>query len=96
MTVPLILAGGTANALSFCATCGEACCGLGDGTAFGAEEVLAFIGCCMAAGLGEGLSNTSKGDTKSKGDLLRATFLGAGLALDSGTWATLGEFDPTA
>jgi len=96
MTVPLILAGGTANAFPLCAICGEAACGLGEGTAFGAGEARALAGAGAAAGLGDGFSNTSNGDTKSKGDLLNATFFGAGLALASGIWVTLGEFDPTA
>jgi hypothetical protein len=70
---------------------------LGGGTAFGAGEALALVEGTAAAGLGDGFSNASKGETKSNGDLLEANvLLGAGLALDSGTWVTLGEFDPIA
>jgi hypothetical protein len=97
MTVPLILAGGTANAFSFWPICGEAAWGLGDGTALGAGGALALTVAGAGAGLGDGFEKTSKGDTKSKGDLLNgAVFFGAGLAVDSGTGATFGEFDPTA
>jgi hypothetical protein len=47
--------------------------------------------------LGAGFSNTSKGETKSKGDLLDFGGAdGAGLRLDSGIWAGFGEFDPAA
>lgn len=96
MTVPLILAGGTAKASSFCATCGEAAfCGVADGAAFFAGGAgTEALGAAAGVGLGEGFSNTSNGETKSKGDLLGLAMEGGGPKFDSGISVGLGDVVP--
>lgn len=94
MTVPLILAGGTAKASSFCATCGEAAfCGVADGAPFFTGTAGA-LGAAAGVGFGEGFSNTSNGETKSKGDLLGLAAEGGGPRFDSGISVGLGEVVP--
>ena len=95
MTVPLILAGGTAKASSFCAICGGAAfCDLGDGAAFFAATGAGALGAVAGVGFGEGFSNTSNGETKSKGDLLGLAVEGRGPRFECDISVGLGDVVP--